>query len=134
MTSRTLISGTITVALVRRRRNADGGLFGFAYITDRDRLETRKWKVFANDVEIIERLEALRIGEPIALSGPFSIITKEGVEVEFRVTAEQLIDAKKPKKSKAAKAQEERVKSDEWSEAPKSPVDEGRPFNDDIGF
>ena len=134
MTSRLLISATVHQALVRRTRRADGALFGVAKVADRDRMERRIWKVFVNDQEIIERFEALRVGEPVAISGPFSIVPLNGGEVECRITAEQLVDTKKSNKSKTAKAKEQRVRSDEADDAPKVPEETGAFHDDPLPF
>jgi hypothetical protein len=120
MTSRTLIAATLETPVVRRNRKSDGGLFAVAKIIDRDRNETRRWTVFINDQELIEQVEALRIGEPLAITGPFYVVpAANGADTEYRITCQKLLDTRPPRKSKTAKAREARVKSDEWDDAPK---------------
>src|SRR5271165_754178 len=74
MTSRLLLSGMLASPAVRRRRRADGAVFTIARIRDTDRGASRDWRLFANDPALIERLEEMRVGEPTAVSGPFSVV------------------------------------------------------------
>jgi hypothetical protein len=128
MTSRLLLTGVLTGAAVRRKRKADGVLFAVAKIKDTDRSERRIWTVFATDIAVIEALEELRIGEPVAVAGPFSISvsgTKNEPKIEYKLTAESLLDVKRRKKPKGQIAKEQRVESDEFERAP---------FNDPLPF
>jgi hypothetical protein len=128
MSSRLLLTGTLAGAAVRRKRKADGALFAVATIRDTDRSERRIWTVFAADIAVIEALEELRIGEPIAVAGPFSITvagTKNEPKIEYKLTIESVLDTKRRKKTKAAIAKEARTESDEFDRAP---------FNDPLPF
>ena len=83
----------------------------------------RDWTAFANDPAVIEHLEEMRVGEPIAIAGPFSIVIA-GAErepmIEFRITIETLVDTKRRKKPKGQIRKEERVVSDEADQAPRA--------------
>jgi hypothetical protein len=106
----------------RRRRRSDGAVFAVATLTDRDRLENRTWTAFANDLQIIERLEQLRVNEPLAVTGPFTALPNaDGSGVIWRITIEAMLDARRPKKGKKLIAREERVLSDEADDAPTAP-------------
>lgn len=134
MISRTLVAGDLHRPLFRKRKIADGSIFGIATIRDRDRLETRFWKAFVNDLEIIERFERLRVGEPVAVSGPFSIVTDgpaDAPRVEHRISVHAMIDTHAKKKTKRQIRGEEKIASDEHKQAP-SAVEEG--LNDEIPF
>ena len=91
MSSATLLSGVLTSAAVRRKRQADGRLYAVADVRDTDRGGQRYWRVYLNDLELIERVEEMRVGEPIAISGPF-YFSVEGTRIVHRITAEALID------------------------------------------
>jgi hypothetical protein len=117
---------------MRRRRKADGRLFGVAVVKDSDRGIPREWRVYVNDLELIERLEEMRIGEPVALSGPFSFEI-EGGHIACRITAEAILDTKRRRKPKGVIGKEQRTESNEFDLAPQQ--DDGeRPFNDGIPF
>ncbi len=131
MSSRLLLSGVLTNAAVRRKRKSDGAIFAVATIRDRDRLENRVWRVFANDHDVIEQLEGLRVGEPIAASGPFYVAVDGGQPV-YRMTIEALIDVKRRRKPKGQIAKESRVESDELDLAPRQ--HEGETLNDAVPF
>ena len=123
MTSRIMFSGTLASAAVRRKRKADGAVFAVVKLRDSDRGEARYWTAFANDPAVIEHLEEMRVGEPIAIAGPFSIVIA-GAErepmIEFRITIETLVDTKRRKKPKGQIRKEERVVSDEADQAPRA--------------
>jgi hypothetical protein len=74
MTSRLLLSGTLAAAALRRHRKADGAIFAVCKVRDTDRGSLRFWTVFANDLTVIEHLEEMRVGEPIAIAGPFTVV------------------------------------------------------------
>ncbi len=128
-TSRALISGELQGRLVRRKKRADGSIYGIATVRDRDRLEVRRWKVFFNDLDLIERVEKLRPGEPIALVGPYYAVAA-GEAVQYVATAFEVIDLHWKRKTKKQIRIEEKTASDEHEEAPR---EDGGP-NDEIGF
>jgi hypothetical protein len=109
MTSRLLLSGTLAAAALRRHRKADGAIFAVCKVRDTDRGSLRFWTVFANDLTVIEHLEEMRVGEPIAIAGPFTVVGER--EIEFRITAETVLDTKRKKKSKAAIGRETRPRA-----------------------
>lgn len=126
MSTRLLLTGLLTSAAVRRKRRADGAVFAVARIRDTDRGSSRIWTAFASDLDVIEQLEEMRIGEPIAVAGPFAIVVsgnRHEARIEHRITAEALLDTKRRRKSKEQIAKEARVESDEFDQAP---------FNDDL--
>jgi hypothetical protein len=127
MTSRLLLSGLLTAPIVRRTRRDDGRLFGIATIQDTDRGEPRTWVVFVNNLELIERFEHLKDGEPVAISGPFSISADEA-RLVYRVTAEALIGARKERKKRS---KSERIEAVDPDPAPK---EEEKPFDDALPF
>jgi hypothetical protein len=86
---------------------------------------------FANDPAIMEEIEALRTGEPIACSGPFSVVFCDR-EPAFRITVESMIDTKRRRKSKGLISKEQRVESEELELAPVATAEEG--LNDDVPF
>ncbi len=130
MTTRILLSGRLKSAIFRRRRKSDGALFGICRIDDRDRMEVRVWTVYVNDPDVIDQLEELRVGEPIAIVGPFSgFPSTNGQGIDWKISAEAVLDVKRKKKSKTAKGREERARSDEIEDAPKVLAEE--PFHDD---
>jgi hypothetical protein len=126
MTSRLLLSGFLTAPIVRRTRRGDGRLFGIAMIQDTDRGEPRTWVVFVNDLQLIERFEHLKDGEPVSISGPFSISVDEA-RLVYRVTAEALIGARKERKKRS---KSEPIGAVDPDDAPK----EERPFDDALPF
>jgi hypothetical protein len=125
MSARILLSGTLATAAVRRKRRVDNHLYAVCDMRDTDRGETRRWRVYANDLDLIER-EELRVGEPIACSGPF-YVGIEGDALIYRRTVESLIDTKRRRKPKGRIAKESRVESDELGLAPVDPE-----FNDPL--
>jgi hypothetical protein len=125
MTSRVLLSGVLASAAVRRKRRADGAIFAIAKVLDTDRGMARTWTVFANDPTVIEMLEEMRVGEPIAIAGPFTVACER--DLEFRISAESVIDVKRRKKPKGQITKESRIESDELDLAPHE-------LNDDIPF
>ena len=133
MSTRLLLTGLIASAAVRRKRKSDGAVFAIVRIRDTDRFERREWTGFANDPEVIEQLEAMRTGEPIAVTGPFSVVVADGGRIEHRITIEALIDTKRRRKPKGLIAKESRTESDGLDLAPQQD-DGGRPFNDAIPF
>jgi hypothetical protein len=111
MSSRLLLAGTLAAAATRRKRNSDGALFAVAKLIDTDRGEKRLWTVFVNGPELIERLEDMRVGEPLAVTCPFAIIadtSRNQPEIQYRMTAEAILDTKRRKKAKGTKCAEER--------------------------
>ena len=129
MTTRALVSGELYQGLVRRTRKSDGGRFGVCKIRDRDRLEVRIWTAFVDNIELIEKFEKMRLGEPVAVSGPFFI----GESGEYRISVFAMINASEKRKAKRATQTraEEKVHSDEFEQAPRG--DEEGP-NDAIPF
>jgi hypothetical protein len=113
MTSALLFAGPA----VRRKRRDTGAIFAVARIRDTDRGMSREWVAFANDLLIIERLEELCVGEPIACSGPFYVAV-DGDALAYRLTIEALVDTKRRRKPKGQIAKESRVESDELNIAP----------------
>jgi hypothetical protein len=125
MTSRVLLSAVLASVAVRRRRRADGAVFAVARVRDTDRGLSRTWTVFANDLTVIEMLEEMRVGSPLAIAGPFSAVGER--DLEYRISAESVLDVKRRKKRKGEIAKEERVESAELDLAPHE-------LNDDIPF
>jgi hypothetical protein len=126
LTSRVLLSAVLTSAAIRRKRRADGAIFAIAKVRDTDRGMARAWTVFANDLTVIEMLEGIRVGEPIAVAGPFTVAGER--EIEFRITAESVIDVRRRKKRKGEIAKEERVESAELDLAPHDGPNDEIPF------
>jgi hypothetical protein len=133
MTSRLLLTAILLDVAARRKRNSDGALFAVMKVRDTDKNESRVWTVFINDLETIERAEDLRKGEPIAITGPFSVaIAGPPGEptLEHRITAESFVDTRRRRKSKTQKRIEERIASDD--EGPQdgvgSALDDALPF------
>jgi hypothetical protein len=91
MSTRLLLSGLLKTAVVRRKRMADGALYAVATVSDSDRGMRREWRVFANDPAVIEQLEEMAHGEPIACSGPFYAAI-DGGDLVYRMTIEALVD------------------------------------------
>ena len=137
MSSRILVIGELHRALVRRTRRDDRRVFGVLTIRDTDRMESRTWTAFVNDIELIEAIERLRTGEPIGVSGPFSFRisgTAEVPEIEHRVTVNAIVDTRPRKaKTKTAIRKEQSEKSDEDDLAPTAP-EYGEALNDAIPF
>ena len=134
MSSLLQLSAVLTGAAVRRTRKSDGALFAIARAQDRDRHERRDWTIFVNDLALIEVFEEMRVGEPIAVTGPFSFTidpTGQDPEIAYRISAHAILGGKRKRKSKKAIRAEERIASDEADGAPK---DDGRPFDDAIEF
>ena len=94
-------------AATRRKRRADGAVFAIAKVRDSDRSLSRIWTVFANDPTVIETLEEMRVGEPIAIAGPFTVAGER--DLEYRISAESLIGTKRRKKPKGLIAKEQRI-------------------------
>lgn len=120
MSARLLLSGTLTTAAVRRTRRVDDRLYAVFDMRDTDRGEARRWRVYANDLDLIERVEELRVGEPVCACGPFSISVENGQPV-YRMTAEAMVDTKRRKKPKGLIAKEQRTAFDELDLAPIDP-------------
>ena len=136
MSTRLLLSGILAGAAVRRKRRDNGVLFAVAAVTDTDRGQPRVWRTFINDLEMIELVEEMRTGEPIAVTGPFSIIVAPGQRepsIEYRISVEAILDTKRKRKSKTAKRKEESTASDEAELAPRDDLREGG-LNDAIPF
>jgi hypothetical protein len=127
MTSRVLLSGVLASPAVRRKRRADGAVFAIAKIRDTDRGLSRTWTLFINDPVLIEQIEEMRVGEPIAVAGPFSVAAER--DLEYRISADALIDTKRRKKPKGQIAKESRIESAEIDFAPQNGG-----FNDAIPF
>ena len=109
MSSRLLLTGVLASPAMRRKRKADGVIFAVAKVRDTDRGEDRLWTAFANDATTIERLEEMRVGEPIGLTGPFSIAIAGPERLEYRISVEALVDTKRRRKPKGKICQEERT-------------------------
>jgi hypothetical protein len=118
MTSRILLSGTLASAAIRRKRRSDGAVFAIAKIRDTDRGLSRTWTLFVNDPALIEQIEEMRAGEPIAVAGPFYVASER--DLEYRISAESLIDTKRRKKPKGQIANESRIESSELDLAPQN--------------
>jgi hypothetical protein len=131
MSARLLLAGVLASAAVRRKGRDNGAIFAVAGVRDTDRGAERDWRVFVNDPALIERIEEMRAGEPIAISGPF-YFSVEGGEPVYRITAEALLDTKRRRKPKGLIGREQRVESDEMGLAPASTVEEA--LNDDVPF
>jgi hypothetical protein len=130
MSSRLLVTGLLAGAAVRRKRKSDGAIFAIVRIMDSDRFERREWTCFVNDPAIIEQLEEMRVGEPIAATGPFSVLIADGGRIEHRITIETLVDVKRRKKPKGMIRKEQRVESDELDRAPQYEFDDPVPFGE----
>jgi hypothetical protein len=134
MSTRLLLSGILSSPAARRKRRDNGALFAVATVRDTDRGQPRIWRAFLNEFELIERVEEMRTGEPIAVSGPFSVTVASGhrePSVEYRISVEADLDTKRKRKSKTAKQKEERITSDEVDQAP---CRDGEALNDDLPF
>jgi hypothetical protein len=131
VTSALLLTGRLASPAVRRKRRDTGVLFAVARIRDMDRGMPRDWTVFANELCTIERLEEMRVGEPVACSGPFYVAI-DGDALSYRITAEVVLDVKRRRKPKGLIGREQRVESDECDLAPVSSVEEG--LNDSVPF
>jgi hypothetical protein len=125
MTSRILLSAVLASVAARRKRRSDGAVFAVCKVRDSDRGSPRFWTVFANDLTVIEMLEGIRVGEPIAIAGPFSVVGER--DLEYRISAESVIDTKRRKKPKGLIAKESRIESDELDLAPHE-LDDEIPF------
>jgi hypothetical protein len=101
MSSRLLLSGTLAAPIARRVRRADGKAFAVTTVRDTDRGEPRSWTVFVNDPSVIEKIESMKDGEPIALCGAFSIAVN-GSRLTYKISAEAVIGARKSRKKKSA--------------------------------
>jgi hypothetical protein len=117
MSTGCLLTGRLSSAAIRRKRRDNGSIFAVARIRDSDRGVAREWVAFANDLLIIEQLEEMRVGEPIACSGPFYVAV-DGDALAYRLTIEALVDTKRRRKPKGLIAKESRVESDELNIAP----------------
>jgi hypothetical protein len=129
MTARLLLSGHLTAPITRRNRRDDGRLFGIAAVTDEAQGEARAWTVFVNNLEVIERFERLKLGEPLAISGPFTV-KLNGQRIVHRITAESIIGARKERK-KRAKGEAACIDA---SDAPKDEDTKGFAFDDALPF
>jgi hypothetical protein len=118
MSARVLLSGVLASAAVRRKRRADGAVFAIAKIRDTDRGLSRTWTLFVNDPALVEQIEEMRAGEPIAVAGPFYVAGER--DLEYRISAESLIDTKRRKKPKGQIAKESRIESSELDLAPQN--------------
>jgi len=138
VSSRILVIGEIASALVRRTRRDSGAVFGVFEIRDTDRMEFRTWNAFVNDPALIEEIERLRVGEPIGVSGPFSIRFRAEAmppEIVHSVTVAAIVDTRPRKaKTKTLIRKEQAVKSDAAPVAPSEPKNGGRDFDDDLPF
>ena len=82
-------------------------VFAIAKVRDSDRGMARTWTVFANDLTVIELLEDMRVGEPVAIAGPFTVARER--DFEYRISAKSVIDVKRRKKPKGQIAKEQRI-------------------------
>ena len=117
--SRNIVLAELHRTLERRRNPATGAIYGKMTLRDRDRNETRFWTAFVEDVELIEKIEKLRVGDPIAVSGPFSAQMFRG-EPQLKISVYGVLDGherRKPK-PKAQIRREEKVESNEIDQAP----------------
>jgi hypothetical protein len=128
MSARLLLSGHLTAPIIRRNRRDDGRLFGVATVTDEAQGELRTWIVFVNRVEIIERFERLKCGEPVAISGPFTV-KLDGERIIHRLTADAVVGARKERKKRKYEA-----RAIDPDDAPKDENQEGFEFNDSVPF
>jgi hypothetical protein len=131
MSSRVLVTGEITRALVRRRRNSDSATFGVFRVRDSDRLADRIWICYANDLELIEAIELLRGGEPVALTGAFNFRiggTADEPEIEHRLTVTAIVDTR-PRKAKPKKIIRREMR--ELDDADAAPIETGEAALDD---
>jgi hypothetical protein len=126
MTSRVLLSAVRASVAARRKRRSDGAVFAVCKVRDSDRGSPRFWTVFANDLTVIETLEELRVGEPIAIAGPFTVAGER--EIEFRISAESVLDVKRRKKPKGQIAKESHIESTELDLAPHAGPKDEIPF------
>jgi hypothetical protein len=99
MSSRLLLSGVLTAPIVRRNRRDDGRLFGVAFVNDDVQGQPRAWTVFVNIGELIDAFERLKVGEPLAISGPFTVKI-EGERTVYRITADAILGARKQRKKR----------------------------------
>jgi hypothetical protein len=129
MSSRILLS-CYAAPIKRCYRRDDGRLFGVLTASDTDRGSPRPWTVYVNDAELLKKFEKLKAGEPISISGPFSV-TLNGERLVYRVTADALISARKERKKRA---KQETVGEVDPNDAPKDDDSGGRPFDDDLPF
>ncbi len=128
MSSRLLLSAVLTAPIARRARRDDGRLFGVAAVTDDVQGEPRTWTVFVNSTELIEGFERLKIGEPVAITGPFTV-KLEGARLVHRVSADAIVGARKQRK-KRHKTEAAAINPDD------APVDENQKewLNDAVPF
>lgn len=126
MSARLLLAGYLRAPISRRNRRDDGRVFGVATVADDAQGESRNWIVFVNDPELIERFERLKLGEPLAISGPFTV-KLDGQRIVHRITAEVVVGARKERK-KRAKAE---IASIDPGDAPKDDT-KGFEFDDAI--
>jgi hypothetical protein len=125
VSSRTVIVAEIHRTLASHRRKDDGGIFRIVWLGDRDRLETRFWKVFVNDIELIEKFEKVRVG-----GRPQSRDRSRSEPADLSCWAMINAAEKRRPTSKTKIRAEERIVS---YEANTAPMDTGEP-NDAIGF
>lgn len=128
MSARLLLSGHLTAPITRRNRRDDGRLFGVATVADEAQGELRTWIVFVNRVEIIERFERLKCGEPVAISGPFTV-KLDGERIIHRLTADAVVGARKERKKRKTEAG-----AIDPDDAPKDENQEGLEFDDLVPF
>jgi hypothetical protein len=128
MSSRLLLSAVLTAPIARRNRRDDGRLFGVAVVTDDVQGERRTWTVFVNSTELIESFERLKIGEPVAITGPFTI-KLEGERLVHRITADAIVGARKQRK-KRDKTESAAIDPDDApkEESPKEWLNDAIPF------
>jgi hypothetical protein len=129
MTARLLLSGHLTAPITRRNRRVDGRVFGVATVADEAQGEPCAWTVFVNNLELIERFERLKLGEPIAISGPFTVKLSDQ-RIIHRITAEAIIGARKERK-KRAKGEAAAIDA---SDAPADEETKGFAFDDALPF
>ena len=130
MSSRLLLAGTLAAPIARHNRRDDGRLFGVTTVRDNISNESRLWTVFINTVELIERFERLKTGEPVAIAGPFSV-KLDGTRLVHRISADAVIGARKERKTRGAT---EAAATIDPIDAPKDDSDGGEPLDDPIPF
>jgi hypothetical protein len=133
VSSRLLLTGILSRVMERRTRKIDGKVFGVGQLRDTDKTEVRNWTLYANDAALIDQLERLPVGSPLAIVGPFSITirgTKLEPRPEFKITAEAVLDTKRRPKTKRQIREEQGVVSSEDEQAPTA----GGDPNDGLDF
>jgi hypothetical protein len=130
MSSRVLLSATLSAPLVRRHRRDNGRPISVATVRDTDRGEPRIWTVFANDPDILAKFETPKSGEPIAIAGPFTVTVERG-RLVHKLSADSIVTARKGR----TKRKDNPLLAVDPNEAPKDDDDNnGRPLDDPLLF